>query len=75
MITLRRLDLVRQQSPATADELKSLEQQINALPFIAPAVHLYGARLVATPLPTEPSGVLEFSFRGVTYVLPFYRKA
>ena len=75
MITLRRLDLVRQQSPATADELKSLETQINALPFVAPSVHLYGAQLVGTQFAADPSGFLEFSFRGASYVLPFYRKA
>ena len=76
MITLSKLDLVRKDSHATADELLALQTQLNALPVLqaAPTITVRDA---ATPLPTvsmEPSGYLELTVRGTVYVLPFYRK-
>lgn len=71
MITLRRLDLVRQEAPATADELASLQTQLNALPFIQMQVRVGDP----PPLESEPSGYLELEFRGEHYVLPFFAKA
>ena len=86
MITLRRLDLVRQESSATADELASLVTQLNA------QLDPLRARLDAVPLlhteilttvgpagtaeapPVTPSGYIEFDIGGTAYVLPIYLK-
>lgn len=77
MITLRRLDLVRQHSPATADELANLQTQLNAqLSVRAANTQLtVGAAGDAAPLPATPSGYVEIEIRSIIYVLPFYAKA
>jgi len=71
MITLRRLDLVRQDSIATAEELANLQTQLNALPFTQ-----FTAKVGPTTAPaTPPAGMMEIVIHGVTYVMPFYAKA
>jgi hypothetical protein len=68
--------LVRQESPATADELASLQTQLNALPFVRfeQIQQTVGPAGTAAVLPAKPSGYLEIVIRGTSYVLPFYAK-
>ena len=77
MITLRRLDLVRQDSQATAEELHSLQTQINALPILQaqPVIRVTDRTLPVPVLASEPSGFMEIVVRGTHYVVPFYAKA
>lgn len=77
MITLRRLDLVRQDSQATAEELASLQTQINALPILqAQPVFRVTDQTQALPvMASEPSGFVEIVVRGTHYVLPFFARA
>lgn len=80
MITLRRLDLVRADSPATAEELQSLQTQLNALPLFQAEPHLTVRErdtAEVTPFPAmsmDPSGFIELQIRGKRYVLPFFAK-
>ena len=79
MITLRRLDLVRQDSQATAEELASLQTQLNSLLFTQVEAHLLtGAQQLPTPFGNAAletaNGFIEFEFRGRHFVLPFYEK-
>jgi hypothetical protein len=79
MITLRRLDMVRQDSPATADELASLQTQLNTA-FdqinVALAARPVGhVTTLPTTLPADPSGYLEIVISGTTYVVPVFQKA
>jgi hypothetical protein len=77
MITLRRLDMVRKDSPATADELVSLQTQLNAFPFMQtkrPQLTVGPAGDAEAP-PATPSGYIEILIGGTAYVLPFYEKA
>lgn len=75
MITLRRLDLVRQDSQATADELDSLQKQINAQPSLKTQTQAtVGGAGNADALPATPSGYVEIEIGGTVYVLPFYAK-
>ena len=77
MITLRRLDLVRQESPATAEELASLQTQLNAFPLLQTSQPqlTVGPAGTAAALPALPSGYIEIVIRGEHFVLPFYAKA
>jgi hypothetical protein len=77
VITLRRLDLVRQDSPATADELASLQTQLNAFPWWQEQQTqlTVGPAGLGAALPASPSGYLEVFIRGKRYVLPFFEKA
>jgi len=87
MITLRRLDLVRKDSAATADELSALQTQLNAK-FNNLDVAVKDLRITRsdTPLmtvgpagsaeapPVTPSGYIEIVVGGTAYVLPIYAK-
>lgn len=76
MIKLLRLELIRQDSPATADELQSLVTQLNAIViFQRNTQTTVGAAGGAAPLPATPSGYIEFMLGSDHYVLPFYAKA
>lgn len=66
MITLRRLDLIREQAPAVAEELANVQRQINALPTVKPQTQTTAGAL---------AGYVEIEISGTTYVLPFYAKA
>ena len=77
MIILRRLDMVRKDSPATADELASLQTQLNAFPWLQEQQTqlTVGPAGVGSALPAAPSGYLQIVIRGQHYVLPFFEKA
>lgn len=74
MITLRNLDLVRQDSLATADTFTSLQKQVNAQPSLEQVQFTVGAAGDAPALPATPSGYLEVIIKGVSYVMPLYAK-
>jgi hypothetical protein len=66
VITLKRLDLIRQSSPALADELANVQTQLTQ--------STVGSAGAADALPATPSGYVEIVIGGTTYVLPFYAK-
>lgn len=73
MITLARLDVIRATSPAVADELAHVRDQINAQPSLLSQTQLtVGAAGSGAALPATPSGYAEVVINGVTYVMPFY---
>jgi hypothetical protein len=69
------LDLVRQLSPALADELANLQTQINAQPSLKTQTQATtGVAGAADALPATPSGYVDIEIGGTLYVLPFYAK-
>jgi hypothetical protein len=75
VITLKRLDLIRQSSPALADELANVQTQLNAQPSLKTQTQsTVGSAGAADALPATPSGYVEIVIGGTTYVLPFYAK-
>jgi hypothetical protein len=75
VITLRWLDLIRQLSPALADELASIRTQINAQPSVKSQTQTtVGDAGAADALPATPAGYVDIEIGGTVYVLPFYAK-
>lgn len=75
MIKISNLELVRQDSHATAEALSSVQTQINAQPSLKAQTHAtVGSAGAADALPATPSGYVEIAIGGTVYVLPFYAK-
>lgn len=74
MITIKRIDLIRGVSPVLADELQSIQQQINAASLSPSTQTTVGAAGSASALPATPSGYVTFTLSGTEYVMPFYAK-
>lgn len=75
MIILKRLEVIRGTSPATADELQSLQQQLNAASLSPQTQLTVGSAGSASALPATPSGYVRFTLSGRDFVMPFYAES
>lgn len=75
MITLTRVNIIRETAPLVAEELQSVQTQINQAALSPKTQTTVGAAGSASALPATPEGYVSFTLRGVEYVMPFYAKS
>lgn len=75
MITLNRLELIRSVNAVVADELQSIQTQLNAAALSPKTQTTVGSAGSAAALPATPAGYVTLTINGRDYVMPFYEKS